>query len=400
MYVMVFTFVIFEQSGSAVYAALFPFIRTMGNVMASFFSPYLVAVTSLRKVMCTVPLVKAGLLTFFLFTFEMSGTWIGVLLLFTAGASLLEGVIQPLYQATTPMLVKEKELVQANSVMSFSFQTLQVAGYTVTGVLVAAMGSFFTFIICLGLLWLGWLSLLMVLPGLFDISNTLNEQAKEKWGSVKAGWSLVWKNKTVRWVTFMDVTESAAGAVWVGAVTLIFVTEALNVSTDWWGYINSSYYSGAILGGLLAFFLARVIREHLFVSMAVGSFLYGLVVVVYGFTTEPLFALALVLLIGPLYQIRDIAQRTLLQKSVKVEDISQVYAAHSVLLSAAVGFSVLVVGAIAEILGIRVVYVASGVIVTAMSALALTVLRFNLRKETNDVRMRDDVMQERERSHL
>ena len=40
----------------------------------------------------------------------------------------------------------------------------------------------------------------------------------------------------------MDLLESMAGAVWVATILLVFVEEALQASSQWWGYLNGIFY--------------------------------------------------------------------------------------------------------------------------------------------------------------
>ena len=65
----------------------------------------------------------------------------------------------------------------------------------------------------------------------------------------------------MRTLTFMDVCENIAGAVWIGAITLAFVTHDLKQGEEWWGFINAAYYTGAIIGGLLAAWMSQFIQN-------------------------------------------------------------------------------------------------------------------------------------------
>ncbi len=179
----------------------------------------------------------------------------------------------------------------------------------------------------------------------------------------------------------MDVSEGIAGAVWIGAITLVFVTEALNQTTEWWGYINSAYYIGAIFGGGIAIAFSKYITKNLLVNMAVGTMSYGILCIIYGLNSFPIIAILLVLCMGPVYQIRDISQQTILQNSAPPSDLSKIYAAHTVLLSTATGLSVLLVGIVADVFGIRWVYILGGVLVIIVSGISLTILK---RKGTHD----------------
>lgn len=84
----------------------------------------------------------------------------------------------------------------------------------------------------------------------------------------------------------MDLLESWTVTIWIGAVTLTFVKEALLKSEAWWGYINGGYYLGTILGGILVFRLSKLMSGRLIKYMLCGSAVFGLLIFVYGFTSN------------------------------------------------------------------------------------------------------------------
>ncbi len=53
---------------------------------------------------------------------------------------------------------------------------------------------------------------------------------------------MIWNHPLLRRVTLMDLTEMFAGVIWIAAISMVFVTEVLHQSTEWFGYINAGYY--------------------------------------------------------------------------------------------------------------------------------------------------------------
>lgn len=213
-------------------------------------------------------------------------------------------------------------------------------------------------------------------------SKSDEQVTKSKVGQLKQGWVILWKNRSVRIVTLMDVIEGMAGAVWIGAITLVYVNEVLNRSEDWWGFINSSYYIGTIIGGILALMITKIIQRNLIVSMAVGSFLFGIFTLLYGVNSTPWVALALCVLMGPAYQIRDIAQQTIIQTSVNTNELPKIYASHGILTSTSVSLSIFLVGLISDFFGVRVVYIFAGIVVLLSSFLSFALLKLEKKSET------------------
>jgi len=171
----------------------------------------------------------------------------------------------------------------------------------------------------------------------------------------------------------MDIVEGIASGIWVGGVTLVFVQEVLKQDEAWWGYINSAYYVGAILGGLITLKLAGLIQRKLITSIIIGSFGFSIFVFGYAFNSWPFVALLLVTFMGPFSQLRDVAQRTYVQQYVPPEDQPDVFAAQSAIMYVCFGLSVLFAGTIADLWGAKMVYIVGGTMyaISACSGLIL-----------------------------
>ncbi|MNW56265.1 Major Facilitator Superfamily protein [compost metagenome] len=169
----------------------------------------------------------------------------------------------------------------------------------------------------------------------------------------------------------MDIAQVLAGSIWIGAVTLAFAKEVLARGEGWWGLMNSSYAAGTMLGGMLALALAKRIRKHLIASMTMGSLLLSTLTIVYGINNLPWLALVLCIIMGPVHQIRNLAQQTALQNSVPVESLTQVYATHGVLISTVTSVSIVIFGLAADQLGVQWVYLIGGALLLASAICSL-----------------------------
>ncbi|WP_235701771.1 MFS transporter [Bacillus altitudinis] len=226
------------------------------------------------------------------------------------------------------------------------------------------------------------LSYLLILPVFSLLKQEDTVQKENKMNGFKDGWKIIWTNKTVRILTFMDVSENIAGALWVGPVTLAFVTLVLNEGAEWWGYINAAYYIGAIIGGLMAAWLSQFIQKQLLLFMAAGSFIYAVLTILFSLNSLPWLALLLCILMGPAYQIRDVSQQTILQTETPVHELSKVYSAQYVLSSMSVSLSIFFVGLIADTFGARFVYLLGGLFVLICSSIAITTFMMQKKRAT------------------
>jgi MFS family permease len=359
IYIMVITTFIYGQTGSVLYAALFPLIQMSARIVAGFTVPLLVNRFAFSRLIVNIPLAKTLLITGIAIAFTDLTVHIPLLLVGTAFLSLLDGWESPLINTLTPRLVQGEDLVKANSFLSFSTQTVTIIGYAMTGYIVMYWGASQAFWAAASLSW----AVLLLMITISSLTRNIQEKVEKStssWNVLREGWLILWKNRSLRLITFMDLLEGLAGSIWIGAIMLAFVKEALGQQEGWWGLINSSYSAGTILGGILAIALATRIQKHLISSMAAGSLLFSLLTITYGLNSLPWLALVLCVLMGPAYQIRDVAQQTAFQRSVPVESLSKVYAAHGIILSTAMSISTVVFGLIADQMGVRLVYLIGG----------------------------------------
>ncbi len=368
LFLMIITLVIYQDTQSVAYAAVFPLIRTLCQLLAGLISPVLTAHFHADRLLKWVPLFRIAMLVMFTTQFHFFQQHLVWLFSAFILISITGGFISPLLQAIMPMLVPANQLVKANSTASVFYQSVQIAGYSFTGMLVLLIGPFY-------LMWASCfmivLSYLFILPVLSLLKQEDTVQKADTMNRLKDGWKMIWTNKTVRTLTFMDVCENIAGALWVGPVTLAFVTLVLKQGEEWWGFINAAYYIGAIIGGLLAAWLSRFIQKQLLLFMAAGSFIYAVLTILFSLNSMPWLALLLCILMGPAYQIRDVSQQTILQTETPVHDLSKVYSAQYVLSSISVSLSIFFVGLIADAFGTRFVYLLGGLFVLVCSGIAI-----------------------------
>ncbi|MEI2366366.1 MULTISPECIES: MFS transporter [Niallia] len=386
IYIMVITTYIYQKTESALMSSLFPLFKALANLTAGLTSPLIYRKFAFAKLMLKLQGLKALLLSFLLLGFMPITNHIYVLLLFILVISFMEGWGNPLLNSVTPKIVPKENLVRANSSLSITTQSVQIAGYSFTGFAVINWGHNSTLAFNVVLLWLSVLALYITSKH-FVSNMEVPVENKSKWALMNEGWKILWHNQTLRMVTLMDVIEGMAGSIWVGAITLVYVKEALNQGEQWWGFINASYYVGAILGGIITIFIAKIIQKHLIPSMAVGSLVFSIFTLIYGLTSSPILALLLCIAMGPAYQIRDVAQQTAFQINIQTIDLPKVFASQSILLSTVTGLSIFLIGFIADFVGIRAVYIFASILIFISALLSFTLVKVNKKKfSTIDVK--------------
>ncbi|WP_325355653.1 hypothetical protein [Paenibacillus sp.] len=126
--------------------------------------------------------------------------------------------------------------------------------------LIAFMGNQGTLLCSVALMAASVISLfLLKIPPLNDQTNIIKESIAAQ---LTSGWKSLFRHKGIRVLKTMDLLEAWVGAIWIGAVTLAFVKEALHEWESWWGFINGAYYLGTIAGGVAAYRILGIISSH------------------------------------------------------------------------------------------------------------------------------------------
>ncbi|QGG54499.1 MFS transporter [Paenibacillus sp. B01] len=180
------------------------------------------------------------------------------------------------------------------------------------------------------------------------------------WASIQEGWRNIWRNPVLRLIFFIETIEGTVSATWIGALLLVYATEQLGSGTQWYGFINAGYFAGCIAGGLLVVAFTRRLSRQPALSIAAGAGLMGLFTLAFAWTTAPLLALALVVLMGPPQQLREVTRRTVFQKVCPPEQLPKVMSAENTLVYSLFGLSVVLLSWMADRWGVGAVYAMAG----------------------------------------
>nr|MDH3163688.1 MFS transporter [Bacillus licheniformis] len=164
------------------------------------------------------------------------------------------------------------------------------------------------------------------------------------------------------------MSEGLANAVWTSAVLLAFTKEALNKGEAWWGFINAGYFLGAILGGILAVLFSNQLKKRLGLMIFFGSVSMGITTLLFAYSSNPLLSVILCIMMGPLYQVRDVSQTVILQDTLTDEERAPVTAAKNTILAAWSIITIAIMGALADLIGVRSVFIGYAAVLYAGTA--------------------------------
>jgi len=373
--------ILYGFTSSAFYLALLPFLNTIGRFISSLLSPILFNKYRLKTLLVGSQTVKTiflfGLSCFVSFQKEQ-GIWLVLFLIFLI--AFFDGWALPATNAMLPRLVKKEELVKANSFVAVMNQTTQLSGWALGSMLVA-------FLTGKNVIWLTFVLFVFstfMMKGIIDntpFQPTENREKKSE--AMKEGWLIIWNKPLYRIIHVQIMFEAIAGVVWVAAILYVFVKEIFHVSEAWWGYMNTIYFIGLIVGGLFCTKASRFIEGRLRLILICTSIGAAVVTFLFGLNTYVWLALLLVALSGIIDQMKDLSMTIYLQKEATVDELPKIYGAQQTIISLFFGLSTLVFGAIAEWNVQFAFYLAGGLL--ALSSVYLIFSRSRLNKRYLDV---------------
>ncbi|OEH94446.1 MFS transporter [Bacillus solimangrovi] len=372
--IMTITFIIFLTTNSATFASLVMLVYVIGKLLSSFILPVISERVTLKRIINASLFIQLLIIVLILVLLKIEFIQLLRVTLIYSLVGLLgfmDGFCSPTRMALIPEVVENKVLGRANSLISTTDQTFSLLGWSLGAVVIHYYGGN---VVIISSLILGIISFLSSLQ--FETNKINKTKSRMKCKYLIIGWSILFsKQNHMRTITAMDVIEGIASGIWVGGITLVFVLDVLQKGEQWWGFINTSYYAGSILGGILIALYSKKLQKHLLFGIVIGSLLVSILVFLYAMNSNAWIALILVVLMGPFYQLRDISQQTYIQTVTARNELSKVYAAKDNVYYLIFAFSVFITGLISDYLGVVYVYYFAFFLYLLSTIVAVTTFR-------------------------
>ncbi|KGR84273.1 MFS transporter [Lysinibacillus odysseyi] len=367
LYIVSVISTIFVLSGSAIAASFVPFTIASSMFISSLLTPLLVEKLNLKWLLAGSQIAKTILLLILGFMLiGLTGDNYYFIFLIIGWIAFFDGCANPIRQTLTPYYVKPEHLIQANGISETITQVIQAGMWFVGSSLLIIMSS-------QQLIWLvGGLFLLasLLLCLLESVNNHETTELKGKFEKIKEGWKTLSNTPVLRRIAWIEFLETIAATVWIAAILYVFVNDALNVDEKWWGFINGANFLGLILGSAYCIKYSSFVEKKIGTFIFVGSFLSFLFTILFSLNSIPMISLFLSLCVGLFGQIKKIPQQTVIQTSVSKEQLSTVYTSLGAIGTGIFGVGSLVMGVLADLLGIRIVFVISGLLLAVVSTIA------------------------------
>ncbi|KAF6559703.1 MFS transporter [Paenibacillus sp. EKM202P] len=378
IYMLSVVVLVFSSSNSLMTTILIPLFRLSAQVLSGLVAPIVLGRFRLTQV-----LLFSQFGQFIIFTLLLLYLWIvpeqrSFLFIFVMvfGMSFLDGWTNPARNALVPRLATGEGLMRANGMVAVSDQVVKCAGWALSGMIVAWLGSLNTLAIasCCYLVAVTVTSFIRdpldqkeLNPESPESLTDAVEPAKEKgshWKELGEGWKIIWRNRRIRSLMIVDSVDSIGGVSWLGVFILAYVSQVLHRDASWWGFMNASFFSGTILGGLIVVGLVKRLQKNSFLYMLGALLVYVLITIVFALNTIPVAALVLFAVSGLPVQMAGIIRRTLLQTSAPPAQLPKVMAGIDVLTNLAFGLALLFMGWYADRFGMVQVYLLAAAMTT------------------------------------
>lgn len=126
-----------------------------------------------------------------------------------------------------------------------------------------------------------------------------------------------------------------------------------------------------MIGGFLSLKWSHLVDRLSSKVILVGALLASLTTLMFGLTSTPWMALVLSLLFGLVNQMKDVAQETLVQKSVVHRLLPNIYSAKDALITAIFGASSLILGNLTDLFGVRFIFMLAATLLFISSIIVI-----------------------------
>jgi MFS transporter, DHA3 family, macrolide efflux protein len=326
-----------------------------------------------RRTMIICDLVRAGLVLAIPFAFEIH---IGLVYISAFLISSVTLLFRPAKTAVVPAIVKDRDLVAANSAMSVPETALDIIGFPLAGLIVTALsaviGAAFvldaaTYVVSAVLIWA------MILPR--QVEHTDEPlSARAVWREMREGFVFLWNERVLLSNTLLStLAQVAVGAEIV--VSLLYAKDVIDRGSMSFQQTYAILLTAIAVGSLLAGIAVGAAGDRLpkGVAVCIGFIGMGLSLVAAGLTTDPRLAIVAFFFTGATNMLFIIPTITLFQERTPQRLMGRVVSSRQALVFGSIAFSMAGSGLLAGVIGPASVLILSGAICAGAGLIGLAV---------------------------
>lgn len=363
-YTMALTYYVYNLTGSVFFSSLITFLSVASRFTAGLTISIITSLLSSRMLLIMSSLSQIVLITLLaLIVLSKSSVTLIILYIIVILISYINGIFNPIKSKIIKNILHADVLTKGLSVLSSVNQVLMLSSWVAGGFIISLIGES-------RLLWLTLALLIMAL-----ICNLILDYKDDKdiltssnpLRVIAASFHYLRGHQLVFILIIIECLETLIGSIWIGSITLPFVTDFLHQDTKWWGYINASYYLGTMLGALITIRISAFLKKDVVRYIIIGMLVYGSLLICYSFNTSPPLSLFIVLLIGPVLQIKDIIQESYILTVLDDDYVTAILGVKGSFVQLSFMLSLVIIGVIGEVIAIQYVYTLAGIAVIFIS---------------------------------
>jgi len=351
---------VYQLTDSVMMVSLVPLINTLTRMVGGLITPILIHHMPLKRILTLSMFLKIIVLSIL---YAGHSTEIGWILVLVGINSFMDGWANPSRNAMIPDFAGNEALLKANSLTAISDNSVYLISWPVGALLVAAIGSKHLLGVTVGIYVVAWILMLFVRQVVYEPEAKMNVLRQ-----MTDGWSYVLKVPPLKSVFTIDLIVTISSVVWASAFLLVYVEEVLGKSETWWGYINSVYFAGFIIAGVLYIKLSKFQLNKI---MLYSCIVTAILTIGFAYPFGAVSALLISLALGLAGQFLGLAQLTIVQTNSLPNQLAKVFSAQDVLITGSYAVSMLFFGWIGEMVNVRFVFILSGILMLIASLYVL-----------------------------
>lgn len=273
---------ILDKMHSSISLATIMLIGSIPEIVLGPFSGVIVDRLDRKKIIVLMDLIRGVLI--FLMAFSLGQTYFfPVLMVGTFLMAVCDSLFSPAVSAAIPNIVKEEDLLQANSFFSVSGNIIKISGLAIGGILIAFIGV-------KGIFYMNGVSFLIsgVSEAFIKTRLKANRQKSEDssakssfFSELRDGILFLFKEKALMSIALLAVILNFffVGALGVGLPYI--VREVLKLGEVRFGLMEVFFPVGALLGAMILSFIPRTKKLYAFIVRGVISL--GTILLLVGF---------------------------------------------------------------------------------------------------------------------
>ncbi|CAI3450269.1 MFS transporter [Enterococcus cecorum] len=340
---------IYLVTHSVMATTVIPVLIGLSAFIASFLVPLVTKKFPMNQVLSFTQLAKTLLLLLLVVSLNICAYPIAIVYICIVGISIFDGFAQPVSSALIPTYLTD--LARGNALFATISEIISVVGWSLGGIL-------YGYLHLIGSLWVIFAMYLLASILSFVLPTAQCEviENETSWQSVTKGWRFIFTNKTLSVVVGCNLFEILANSIWLSSIILVFVTQILHQDEHYWGYINTTYSLGIILGGALIYRYAEKVSDKKCKSIIL-ALLFAASMTLIGLVSANVWIFLICSVgIGFFSQLKEIPETVLLQSAVAENQLVHLYAALEVISTLSFSLFTLVMSSLAQYFGVRVVF--------------------------------------------